>query len=313
MLTSAPVIVLSSTWARNLGMASQMVAPSASSIHGTPLNPPPFLVKANRFRADCKASVEGFPGNKYKGFNTQAEAMSYIAGYTLASERQTGLEEKGAAERATTKPTSTDLGRVVGTRSYARMESCADLTEGDFEGRQTQEASFWNERNRFLREKDSNLSPPKKRISPDPLSSSGKRAKLNDNEIEVIDLTDSPPKQSREPKYSSLHPSKPKTAVQDASSYSQLLTDLFTSTTLKKGPPAITKTFTMDDCSPEQRHILDLVSQGKNVFFTGSAGVGKSFVLQKICQLFESQGRKQFVNFFITASTGTCSFVEVLM
>jgi len=62
--------------------------------------------------------------------------------------------------------------------------------------------------------------------------------------------------------------------------------------------------FTLDDCSEEQKHILNLVSEGKNVFSTGSAGVGKSFVLTKISQLLKSKGQKQFHDFFITASTG---------
>lgn len=63
--------------------------------------------------------------------------------------------------------------------------------------------------------------------------------------------------------------------------------------------------FTDADCSEEQREILALVSQGANIFVTGSAGVGKSFVIQKICQLFESKGLQSFSDFFVTASTGT--------
>lgn len=34
-------------------------------------------------------------------------------------------------------------------------------------------------------------------------------------------------------------------------------------------------------CSEEQRHVLEQVKKGGNVFFTGSAGVGKSFLLQE--------------------------------
>jgi hypothetical protein len=62
--------------------------------------------------------------------------------------------------------------------------------------------------------------------------------------------------------------------------------------------------FASSDCSSEQKMILDLVLQGQNVFITGSAGVGKSFVVQKICQLFESRGLQRFSDFFVTASTG---------
>jgi PIF1-like helicase len=62
--------------------------------------------------------------------------------------------------------------------------------------------------------------------------------------------------------------------------------------------------FVNADCSPQQQRILDLVAADKNVFFTGSAGVGKSFVLNKICEKLKSQGLKQFTDFFMTASTG---------
>lgn len=34
-------------------------------------------------------------------------------------------------------------------------------------------------------------------------------------------------------------------------------------------------------CSEEQRQVLDEVMDNKNVFFTGSAGVGKSFLLNE--------------------------------
>ena len=193
------------------------------------------------------------------------------------------------------------------------MGSYAELTEEDFEDRRTQEAAFWGDPNPLRRTRDElSSSPPpaarKKRASPDTLSSTSKRSKLNDYDIEVIDLTDSPPKRPMESTYDSWessyssYSSKPRSKSRE-DSYSQLLTDLFTSTTSHK-PPPIPK-FTLQDCSPEQRNILELVSQGKNVFFTGSAGVGKSFVLEKICQLFQSQGRKQFIDFFVTASTGT--------
>jgi Cdc6-like AAA superfamily ATPase len=67
--------------------------------------------------------------------------------------------------------------------------------------------------------------------------------------------------------------------------------------------------FTDPDCSPEQKEILALVKQGQNVFITGSAGVGKSFVVQKICQLFESRGLQRFSDFFVTASTGLGKFI----
>jgi len=259
------------------------------------------------FRDDCKASVEGFAGNRYKGFNTQAEATSYVAGYTLAAKQQKEAKQQVIVDRekSTIKPANTSN---VGTRSYARIGSYAELTEDDFDDRRTQEAAFWGDQ-RHMRDGFSSPLPPRKRSSPDTLSSGSKRSKLNDYDIDVIDLTDSPPIRSTAPDYiplespSSSYSSKPRTRTRE-DSYSQLLTDLFTTTTSRRKPAPIPK-FTLQDCSPEQQRILELVSQGKNVFFTGSAGVGKSFVLEKICQLFQSQGRKQFIDFFITASTGT--------
>ena len=73
-------------------------------------------------------------------------------------------------------------------------------------------------------------------------------------------------------------------------------------------PITRTSTGSLDaELSPEQQRILALVAQGKNIFFTGSAGVGKSFVLQKITQLLKTQGLKNFSDFFVTASTGILS------
>lgn len=78
-------------------------------------------------------------------------------------------------------------------------------------------------------------------------------------------------------------------------------------------PITRTSTGSLDaELSPEQQRILTLVAQGKNIFFTGSAGVGKSFVLQKITQLLKTQGLENFSDFFITASTGILLKVECL-
>ena len=75
-----------------------------------------------------------------------------------------------------------------------------------------------------------------------------------------------------------------------------------TSTQVDK--PISSVPFTNADCSPQQKRILDFVAEGRNVFFTGSAGVGKSFVLNKVCEKLKFQGLKQFTDFFMTASTG---------
>ncbi|GAA6014142.1 hypothetical protein JCM11491_004118 [Sporobolomyces phaffii] len=53
-------------------------------------------------------------------------------------------------------------------------------------------------------------------------------------------------------------------------------------------------------CSDEQKEVLEQVKKGGNVFFTGSAGVGKSFLLNEITRLLEHLQRP----FQITATTG---------
>ncbi|KDE06119.1 hypothetical protein MVLG_03536 [Microbotryum lychnidis-dioicae p1A1 Lamole] len=53
-------------------------------------------------------------------------------------------------------------------------------------------------------------------------------------------------------------------------------------------------------CSDEQLDVLNKVREGRNVFFTGSAGVGKSFLLYEIRRLIRFQKRE----YAITAPTG---------
>ncbi|GAA5953293.1 hypothetical protein JCM3765_007464 [Sporobolomyces pararoseus] len=53
-------------------------------------------------------------------------------------------------------------------------------------------------------------------------------------------------------------------------------------------------------CSEEQKEVLEQVKKGGNVFFTGSAGVGKSFLLHEVMRLLEHMERP----FHITAPTG---------
>ncbi|KEP50718.1 putative DNA helicase (PIF1) [Rhizoctonia solani 123E] len=58
--------------------------------------------------------------------------------------------------------------------------------------------------------------------------------------------------------------------------------------------------------SPEQKHVLDLVLQGKSVFFTGSAGTGKSVLLQHIIKTLRDRTphSQQTPGVVVTASTG---------
>ncbi|KAM0789196.1 hypothetical protein ACM66B_000041 [Microbotryomycetes sp. NB124-2] len=53
-------------------------------------------------------------------------------------------------------------------------------------------------------------------------------------------------------------------------------------------------------CSDEQKEVLEAVKAGKNVFFTGPAGVGKSFLLEEVKRLLQFMDR----DFWITAPTG---------
>ncbi|PLW18880.1 hypothetical protein PCANC_12444 [Puccinia coronata f. sp. avenae] len=53
-------------------------------------------------------------------------------------------------------------------------------------------------------------------------------------------------------------------------------------------------------CSAEQLKVLERVKLGRNVFFTGSAGVGKSFMLREVVRMLKSEGRRVS----ITAPTG---------
>lgn len=57
------------------------------------------------------------------------------------------------------------------------------------------------------------------------------------------------------------------------------------------------------ELSPEQQEVLDKVMRGENVFFTGSAGTGKSVVLREIIRWCRSAGLRVAV----TASTGIAS------
>ena len=50
------------------------------------------------------------------------------------------------------------------------------------------------------------------------------------------------------------------------------------------------------------QHVLDVVSRGQSVFFTGSAGTGKSFLLRRVVSHLRTL--KGHDSVFVTASTG---------
>lgn len=57
--------------------------------------------------------------------------------------------------------------------------------------------------------------------------------------------------------------------------------------------------------STEQRRVLDLVvEQGKSVFFTGSAGTGKSVLMREIIKVLRDRHRREGDRVAVTASTG---------
>lgn len=56
--------------------------------------------------------------------------------------------------------------------------------------------------------------------------------------------------------------------------------------------------------SSDQQYVLDLVKSGRNVFFTGAAGTGKSILLKEIISWCRGPGHKTLA---VTASTGIAS------
>ncbi|KAH7318843.1 PIF1-like helicase-domain-containing protein [Rhizoctonia solani] len=69
-------------------------------------------------------------------------------------------------------------------------------------------------------------------------------------------------------------------------------------------PPAVPSVPPGDadiELTQEQKYVLDLVLQGKSVFFTGSAGTGKSVLLRKIIQTLRE---RRTAGVQVTASTG---------
>lgn len=61
----------------------------------------------------------------------------------------------------------------------------------------------------------------------------------------------------------------------------------------------------MADLNDEQRCVLDAVLQGRNVFFTGNAGTGKTFLLKQIVEALQEKHGEAFNDLVaVTATTG---------
>lgn len=70
--------------------------------------------------------------------------------------------------------------------------------------------------------------------------------------------------------------------------------------TYRGADAVVTPMPTKKELSPAQQRVVDAVVAGRNVFFTGSAGTGKSFTMQHIIKVL----KKMKKNVYITASTG---------
>jgi hypothetical protein len=198
------------------------------------------------------------------------------------------------------KNSTTAGNNVLDRRRYARMAPYPELDEEEFTLDGTSPSRAYRIDDDSDDDADEIISPDFRTSSkrPSPYHSddnSCKRSRTSD--FETVDLTDSPPS-SQHRGYSSYSEGRRESHRAGQAPFERP----------KNTDPS--DKFTLDDCSEEQKHILNLVSQGKNVFFTGSAGVGKSFVLTKISQLLKSKGQRQFHDFFITASTGTSLWRE---
>ena len=255
---------------------------------------------ANLFREDCKASVDGFSGAIFRGFNTQTDALSFIAGYGLMEKanRDLHLSRREAAAVPLIEGCQVSSLPVQMPRSFQSRHAFQNSTSS--RDNTTRTVSHYNSDEEQVDLTDISTSQPPSSDNSlhAPSTSRPKRSGMTTNEYyskkpridhqEIIDLTEESPKRGQR-QYGNSYREKslsPEPARPLPGSY----------------PPS--QFFADANCSDEQLRILELVSQGKNVFFTGSAGVGKSFVLNKISELFKARGLKQFEDFFVTASTG---------
>ena len=60
------------------------------------------------------------------------------------------------------------------------------------------------------------------------------------------------------------------------------------------------------ELNDDQQRVMDLVMGGSNVFFTGSAGTGKSYLIKR---LFTALSKKHGVGVIVTAPTGVAALL----
>src|SRR5436190_16230103 len=97
--------------------------------------------RSDSIREHCKSSVDGFAGAVFKGFESKAEATSFVASYALAVKQQKDAElakderpQEGQYEsnRSVTPSTPSRRNSNVPLRNYARLGSYAESDQDDF-------------------------------------------------------------------------------------------------------------------------------------------------------------------------------------
>ena len=246
---------------------------------------PFWLYFSNFLRPEAEASVKGYPGAKHKGFQSKTDAQSYLDGFMLMTKhnRQMEAAKKEEQQQSNSSPNPNPFQNSTAQTINVPQSSSGRMASIDVDQEYDDGApKFYIDESPSWSSGTSSKSNPYKRSHHNSISEPNKKPRLPPD-LEIIDLTEDEPS-------STFRNGKNRLADFGFESYSR-----------KREIP---DNFSLDDCSPEQRRVLESVSQGKNVFYTGSAGVGKSFVLHKMCQMLERQKLKKFEDFFVTASTG---------
>lgn len=158
---------------------------------------------------------------------------------------------------------------------------------------QPQRASFADVKNRTFNRTNSATTNPGSSI----LSQSGRAARLRAIEAAFQDLQEEPLVKRPSPTEDIPGPAKRRKSGAESNEEDSGSSKL-------ARPPPVSKTPAKIFLSTEQRHILKLVQQGKSVFYTGSAGTGKSVLLREIIQALKLKYSRSQDAVAITASTG---------